>query len=309
MRLYPAVRSSHLSLKMTTADGQPVRRRYFSSVTDEPLSRDEIIRGYPVGEDRFVEVEDEELEGLAPEKSQEIDLSRFVEWDEVDPMFYERGYFLAPDRGALKAYRLLAKSMEDEGRIGIATFVMRDTEYLVAIIAEDGVLRAQTLRFPDELRTPDDVGLPDLDEPPAKVLDETVAAIGALAADDLDRSLLRDRESRRLRDLVDAKLKAGEGVVEASSDGDSDGRASAPEDVDLMQVLKQSLAADDGDGTDEQRGSSNGQRRGQRTKPASRERLEDATKTELYERAQDLDIEGRSTMTKKELVAAIRSAT
>ncbi len=307
VRLYPAVRSSRTSLKMTTEDGETLTRRYFSSVSDEPLRGDDIVRGYPVGDDRYVEVEDEELEGLAPEKSQEIDLSRFVPEGDVDPMFYERGYFLAPDRGALKAYRLLAKSMEDAGRMGIATFVMRDTEYLVAIIAEDGVLRAQTLRFPSELRTPDDVGLPELDEPDEKRVDEVAAAIRALEADDLDRSLLEDRESRRLRDLVAAKVKSGEGVVEASSDGPSEGRTSSSEDVDLMQVLKQSLAQDDD--SEAPAPSTNGKRRGKRAEPSSAERLEDATKTELYERAQDLEIEGRSAMTKKELAAAIRSAT
>lgn len=86
------------------------------------------MRGYPIGDDRFVVVEDEELEALDPEKSHEIDLSRFVDQDEVDPMLFERGYFLAPDRGALKAYRLLAKTMEEAGRVGIAAFVIRDTE-------------------------------------------------------------------------------------------------------------------------------------------------------------------------------------
>ena len=86
------------------------------------------MRGYPIGDDRFVVVEDEELEALDPEKSHEIDLSRFVDQDEVDPMLFERGCFLAPDRGALKAYRLLAKTMEEAGRVGIAAFVIRDTE-------------------------------------------------------------------------------------------------------------------------------------------------------------------------------------
>lgn len=114
------------------------------------------MRGYEVEKDRFILVDDEELVALAPEKSQEIDLKRFVELSEIDPVYFERAYFLAPDRDAVKAYRLLARTMEEAGRAGIATFVMRGKEYLVAIIAEQGFLRAETLRFHDELRIPGD---------------------------------------------------------------------------------------------------------------------------------------------------------
>src|SRR5690606_26556494 len=205
VQLFPANRTARASLRMVSQNGQPLERRYFASDDDEPLDADAIVRGYPIGEDRFVVVEDEELEDLDPEKSHEIDLSRFVEQDEVDPMLFERSYFLAPDRGALKAYRLLAKTMEETGRVGIATFVMRDTEYLVAIIAEDGILRAQTLRFHDELRSPEDVGLPELGEADAGLRKEAERAMKRLSAEDLDRSLLRDRSTRRLLDLVARK--------------------------------------------------------------------------------------------------------
>ena len=287
VQLFPANRTTRASLRMVSEDGQPLARRYFASDdAAEPLASDAIVRGFPVGEDRFVIVEDEELEALDPDKSHEIDLSRFVDEDEVDPMLFERGYFLAPDRGALKAYRLLAKTMEEAGRIGIATFVMRDTEYLVAIIAEDGILRAQTLRFHDELRSPEDVGLPELGAADAGLREEAERAIERLSADDLDRSHLRDRSTKRLLDLVARKRKAGEDVVELAPDS-----GEAPTDeVDLMQVLKQSLAqadeADEEETTD----------------------LDERTKSELYERAQALDIEGRSRMTKQELVEAIRAA-
>ncbi|MFN2323240.1 MAG: Ku protein [Trueperaceae bacterium] len=286
VQLFPANRTTRASLRMVSAGGQPLERRYFASDDDaEPLDADAIVRGFPIGDDRFVVVEDEELEALDPDKSQEIDLSRFVEQDEVDPMLFERGYFLAPDRGALKAYRLLAKTMEDAGRIGIATFVMRDTEYLVAIIAEDGILRAQTLRFHDELRSPDDVGLPELGEVDAALRKEAELAMKRLSADDVDRSHLRDRATRRLLDLVERKRKAGEDVVELAADS-----GEAPTDeVDLMQVLKQSLAQAD----EEEEETTD---------------LDERTKSELYERAQALDIEGRSSMTKQELVEAIRAA-
>ncbi len=265
-------------------------------------------------------VEDEELEALDPEKSQEIDLSRFVDKDEVDPMLFERGYFLAPDRGALKAYRLLAKTMEEVGRVGIATFVMRDTEYLVAIIADDGILRAQTLRFHDELRSPGDVGLAQLGDADAGLRKEAERAMKRLSADELDRSQLRDRATRRLLDLVASKREAEEDLVELAPES-----AEAPADeVDLMQVLKQSLAQadedgdedgedDDGEGADVDGAADRG-RGGRRAakatdaKATSAAELKKRTKKELYERARTLDIDGRSGMTKEELVDAIRAA-
>jgi DNA end-binding protein Ku len=318
VRLYPAVRSARVSLKMVDEEGTPLQRRYFSSLDERPLEGDDIVRGYPLEGGDFVLVEDEELEALDPEKSQEIDLSRFVDIAEVDPMYFERGYFLAPDRGALKAYRLLAKSMEEEGRVGIATFVMRDKEYLVAIIAEGGILRASTLRFHDEVRTPVDVGLPELGDADEERVAAVVKAIRRLEADELDRALVRDPAGPRLTELVEAKREKGEGVVERAPEAEA--RDEPGEDVDLMQVLKQSLAEDEESDDDAGGGSGAGAaaKAGPRAggnggakpvaKAGAKAGLEALSKAELYGRAQALDIAGRSSMTKDDLVAAIRRA-
>jgi DNA end-binding protein Ku len=297
VRLYPAVRSARASLKMVDEEGTPLQRRYFSSQDERPLDADDIVRGYPLEDGSFVLVEDEELAALDPEKSQEIDLSRFVDIDEVDPMYFERGYFLAPDRGALKAYRLLAKSMEEEGRVGIATFVMRDKAYLVAIIAEDGILRASTLRFHDEVRSPEDVGLPELGDADEKRVAGITKAIRSLSADELDRSLVRDPAGPRLAALVREKLAKGEDVVERATDPEGGSDGAPAEEIDLMRVLKQSLEEDD---------EASGADAGGEDGPGD---LEALTKAELYERAQALDLARRSSMTKDELVAAIRRAT
>jgi DNA end-binding protein Ku len=239
-------------------------------------------------------VADEEIEALAPDKSMEIDLSRFVDLSEVDPTLFERGYVLAPDRGALKAYRLLARSMEEAPRAGIATFVMRGTEYLVAILAEDGLLRAQTLRFSDELRTPEDVGLPDLDDADATRVKAFACVIDALEAKRLDPELLRDEASRRLRELIASKAE-GAGAA-ARDDAGADADAPDPETVDLMDVLKRSLAHDEDAAPDAAAGDA----------AAPAEALDGLTRAELYERAQALDVPGRSSMTKAALVAAVR---
>src|SRR6185436_16804809 len=115
---------------------------------------------YEIAKDKYVVVTDEELERLEPEKSRDIDLRHFVKAEEIAPMYFEHAYFLAPAGGSLKAYQLLAETMERKGRAGLATFVMRDKEYIVAILAENGILRAEILRFPDEIRTPKEIGLP-----------------------------------------------------------------------------------------------------------------------------------------------------
>jgi DNA end-binding protein Ku len=297
--LYPANRSARVALRLVDEEGVPLSRRYVSSVDGRPLDPDDIVRGYPVDDDFFV-VEDEELEALAPERSQEIDLSRFVEVGEVDPSLFERGYFLAPQRGAVKAYRLLARAMEDADRAGIATFVMRGKEYLVAIVAEDGILRAETLRFPDELRSPDEVGLPPLgDEVDEGFVRRLVRAVDELADDHLDRSLLADRGSEALLELVREKLAAGEGVVPAP---DEERGAVAPdESEDLMALLKRSLEEDDEEAFAEARPAGSGAR--DREEAADLARLDKAT---LYARAQEADLPGRSRMTKEELVAALR---
>ncbi|MGH7552460.1 MAG: Ku protein, partial [Longimicrobiales bacterium] len=159
VNLFPTNRAGGFSLRMLDRDGTPLARRYFCSKEEKKLDDEDIVRGYEL-DGKYVVVTDEELEALAPDKSRDIDLRRFVDHDAIDPMYFERAYFLTPAGGSSKAYRLLAETMEDMGRAGIATFVMRGKEYLVAIIAEDGVLRAETLRYHDELRSIDDVGLP-----------------------------------------------------------------------------------------------------------------------------------------------------
>ncbi len=243
VNLYPANRAKPVSLRMVDSEGTPLARRYFCEKEARVLDYDELVRGYEVEKDAFVVVEDEELESLAPEKSQEIDLKRFVGLDEIDPIYFERAYFMTPDKGVTKAYRLLAASMEATGRAGIATFVMRGKEYLVAIIAEKGILRAETLRFANEVRAPDDIPLPEASKPDGKRVKAIQKAIEALAEDEFKREALQDLQSQRIIARANEKLARGEDVIAL---GEEDAPQVEPEQggevVDLMQVLKQSLA-------------------------------------------------------------------
>jgi DNA end-binding protein Ku len=284
VELFAAVRSADASLRMLDGKGRPLRRVYVCPRHGEPLEPDEIVRGYPTAPDEFVLVEDDELESLAPEKSRDIELEKFVDRVQIDPVYFDRSYFLVPSGGSTKPYRLLTSTMEATDRAGIASFVMRGKQYLVAILSEDGILRAQTLRYHDEVRSLEDVGL----QPPTKASKDLVAtmvdAIDAIAEDELDRDELVDDDTARLHALVEEKKSAGEGIVEAPRSARESGTKAMV--VDLMEVLKERLGGPGGADAE----------------------LSEKSKSELYERAKELDIEGRSHMSKKELIDAIRKS-
>lgn len=296
--LFPANRGKAFHLKMVDDSGTPLKRRYFCEKEGKALERDDIVRGYEIEKDQFVVVEDDELDALAPEKSREIDLKRFVSLEEINPIYFERAYFLVPDGGATKAYRLLAKSMEDEQRAGIATFVMRGKEYLVAIIAERGILRAETLRFHDEVRSPDMIGLPERKSADKETVKHMQQAMEQLKADKLEREQLADRQTQRVLKRIEEKLEAGTDVV-AAPDEVTDEYEEESNVIDLMQVLKDRLQG-------RQPTASAQPPAEKRQARDNEEALDKHSKSELYELAQALDIAGRSNMSKQQLVDAIR---
>ena len=311
VNLYPANRPKPVSLRMVDHEGTPLARRYLCVKEDRVLDYDDLVRGYEVEKEKFVVVEDQELESLAPEQSQEIDLKRFVDLNDIDPIYFQRAYFMTPDKGVIKAYRLLAQSMQESKRAGIATFVMRGKEYLVAIIAEKGILRAETLRFADEVRTLDELNLPPATQPDAQRIKTMVQAITALSEDGFARESLRDLHSQRLIARAEEKLSRGEDVIALDAVDEAD---SSPEQggevIDLMQVLKQSLAEGRPPEPNEQPDSQptiQAKSSRQDTKHDATD-LEQLSRAELYTRAQKLKLAGRSRMTKAQLVEALANA-
>ena len=309
--LFPATRRNRVSLRMLGPAGTPLARRYFNPETDQEVPYRELTRGYEIEKDQYVTVEDEELEGLAPEKSREIDLRRFVPADAIHPLYFERPYFLTPAAESNKAYRLLAQAMEASGRAGIATFVMRGKEYLVAILAEGGILRAETLRFHDEVRTPETVGLPEKPKLDRHTVRRFEKAVEALEAEELDPAEMTDDYSRRVEEYARAKRKRGEGVVETPEASDDEEHE---EPTDLMNVLKWSLRqAEEGSGKSGKASAKKpSAKKPAAEKPAAKKPagpdLDDLTKAQLYEHAQELDVPGRSKMSRDELLRAVRTA-
>lgn len=222
---------------MLGPNGEPLSRRYYSQKTGKNLDDDQMVRGYEIKKGKYVVVTDDELERLAPEKTRDIDLRRFVERDAIPPIYFERGYFLTPGGETQKAYRLLAETMEKSDRVGIGTFVMRGKEYLVAILSDNGILRAETLRFADELRSPGDVDLPKKKPPTKAALRKFESLIKRKTKQSLSIKETKDQETDRLLKLVKKKRAQRKNIVEIDEAASDHGNV-----IDIMDVLKKSLA-------------------------------------------------------------------
>jgi DNA end-binding protein Ku len=196
-----------------------------------------MVRGFEIDKDKYVVVTDEELERLAPEQSRDIDLRRFVPLEDIPPLHFDRSYFLAPSEGSEKAYKLLAETMAKSSLAGIATFVMRGKEYLVAIFPENGILRAETMRFADEIRSPKQIDLPEKKRLPAATVKKFERLIEKHSSNDLSLSELKDEQTEKLMKLVERKRKQHKNLIEVEVPERDEGKV-----VDLMAALKKSLA-------------------------------------------------------------------
>jgi DNA end-binding protein Ku len=290
VKLFTAVRSHDVSFRQLHETTKArVKRKRVDAETGEEVPNDEIVKGYEVDDERYVVVDPDELDALDPQASRMIDIRRFVDLDEIDPIYYDRAYYLTPDgESASKPYRLLTEAMDRAGRVAIAKFVMRNKEYLAAVRAREGLLLLSTMNYADEVADPEDLDADDLRR------DVEVREREVEMAEELIESLVgpfdpadyEDEYQQRVTEFLAAKA-AGEDVELATPEEDVGGV------VDLMAALEQSLQSAQGDG-----------QAGGGTDPA--DRYEELSRDELYELAQERDIPGRSSMTKAELAEALR---
>lgn len=286
VELYTAVRPQRVSFRQLSRETHaPVRQRLADASTGEEVARDEIVKGYELEDGRYVVVEPEELDELKPEASRLICIHAYVEQSEIDPVYYDRSYYLAPDgEVARRPYQLLAEAMGRIDQVAVATFVMRNREHLAIIRARGGLLVLSTMHHAAEVMEPADLDL-DLDRgatPDDRELAMAEQLIGSMR-DDFDPEAFPDRHQAKVLDYLEAK---GEGkTVEVDT-----GRADQGNVVDLMAALEQSL----------QRAKS-GSKGG---RPSTD--YESMTKAELYEFAKERDVPGRSSLSKAELIEALR---
>ena len=242
VELVTAVRPRQTAMKLVDKAGHALGREYHCSKEDKKLSQDELVRGYETDSGKMVVITDEEFESVAPEMSGDIELRNFVPLEQIPPIYFNRPYFLAPSGKSTKAYHLLTATMEKAGRVGIGSFVMRGHEYLVAIIADNGVLRADTLRYADEIRTPETIGLSKRGKATAAKVTQFVKIIEDLTRTDLDLTELEDQEAKALEKLAATKQKEDEDVIHQRGLEQAEGEEGGAKVIDLMAVLRKSLS-------------------------------------------------------------------
>lgn len=276
-----------------------VRNRRVNERTGKEVPYDRIVKGYPVGEDEYVVVEPDELNDITPGRSRTIDVDGFAPLDEIDPVLFYATYYLQPRKDAdSRTYAVLRDTLGQTGRAGIATMSMRQKEYLVAIHAEDDVLVLHTLHWADEVRAPRDIldRLPADARPTARERRMAEQLVDAMEIG-FDPQDYRDRTQERVEELITAK-RGGKTVPKAEE---------APEDtnvVDLTATLRRSVESA------RKRRGRRSQTRGETGRGGRRSRrhdsgLERLTKDELYQRATEAGIAGRSKMNRQELLRAL----
>src|SRR5215210_6919085 len=210
VRLYSAVSRKNVSFReLRGSDGSRVRHKRVSEADGEEVPYEEIVKGYEIAPDTYVKFTREELEDLDPQKTKAIEIQDFVDLDEIDPIYFDHPYYLGPDAGAEKAYALLVKAMEDERKVAIARFVLRNKENLAAIRPMHGVLTMATMRFADEVVQPDDLDgvIPDdaikLDKREVEMAKKLIDSL----ASDFEAEKYRDEYREELLDLIERKAK------------------------------------------------------------------------------------------------------
>ena len=217
--------------------GARIQYRKVSAADGEEVPSEAITKGYQLSSGDYVLVGDDELAALDPESSRTIDIEQFVDLSEIDPVFYDSAYYVAPDKAARKPYALLVKAMEEEGKVAIARFVMRTKQYLAALRASDGVLMLSTMVYADEVNDPRELGEIDA------VSDTDVSDRELRMASQLIESLsepfepgdFQDTYRNQVLELIERKA-AGEEELVAAPAPQAEERV-----VDLMAALEASV--------------------------------------------------------------------
>ena len=240
VQLFSAVSRKNVRFNQLDAEtGARVRYKKVSSADDTELTAERIVKGYELPSGDYVTVTDRELEELAPVAARTIDIDAFIDLADIDPVFYDSAYHLAPDEATAKPYKLLAEAMGEADKVAICHFVMRSKQYLAAIRPVDGRLMLSTMVYADELVAPDQIdgldGLADIpvDERETAMARQLIAALEA----DFEPDRYRDSYREAVLELIERKA-SGETTAAVASPAPASDTV-----VDLMAALEASVAA------------------------------------------------------------------
>ncbi len=238
VKLYTTTESSgQISFNLLHQCGSRLKQQYWCPVDEKVVPREEIVKGYEFAKGRYVTFTNEELKALEAESSQMIEIREFLPLDQVDPLYFERAYYLGPDKGGDKPYTLLSSAMEETGRCAIASWAARGKQYLVLLRPFQKGLILEQLRYADELRAFSEV--PRVE---AAVSDAELA----LAQQLIEQIAVNEFHPEQYEDAVKKRM---EEVIARKVEGEEVTFAEAPEPegkiIDLMEALRASLDAGD----------------------------------------------------------------
>lgn len=238
VRAYPATRDSQVRFhQIDRGTGSRIGYEKVAKSTGERVERDDIAMGYEIEPGRYVTFDPDELSELRPRSTRSLEISDFVDLEAIDPVHYERTYWLAPaDDAARTAYALLATAMQRRQRVGIGSVVMRTKQYLAAVRPVDGVLAMSTMRYADDLVPAEDVpGLDELEEPAERQLELAEQIIDGLESD-WDPEKYHDTYTEQLCAMIEERAAGHEITEEPGVEGEESGRL-----VDLTAALEASV--------------------------------------------------------------------
>lgn len=235
VKLYVATSSQAPSFHLLHAKcGNRIRQQRVCPVDDEVVERDQLVKGYEFAKDQYVRVTDDELKALEGEASEAIEISEFVPLSKVDPIYFERSYYLGPDKGGEKAYRLLTDTMTQVGKVALAKFVMRGKENLVIVRAAQKGLMMHTMYFANEVRSFDEIPKGESAKITGAETSLAIRLIDELSNDEFQPEKYHDEYSERVLKLVNEKAEGKEITLAQPV-------AQRGQVIDLMAALKESL--------------------------------------------------------------------
>jgi DNA end-binding protein Ku len=234
--LYTATEDKSPSFnQLRASDHSRISYKRVSKADDQEVLFDEIVKGYEYERDHYVVFDKDELDALRPASSRTIEIQQFVPLEQIDPIYFDRPYYLAPDPSGAKAYGLLSKAMQDSSAVAICKITLRDKEHLATLRLRDGVFVLETMHWPDEIRafSLEEVDITEVPEPRPQEVKMAEALIASLT-EDFDPEAYRDEYRERVLDAVQAKVEGAEVVVH-----DEEGPPATV--VDLMEALRASV--------------------------------------------------------------------